>query len=113
MIARLYCPLVVGLLPIALIACINSAPTIAEEGAVVPLGIDLGGSGPVTASPPLQPAAYAMHREGTSSEHSAGMQMTHAGHNDAHRTSTSMRSIRRSTKSISATSRSLRSAGRQ
>ena len=88
MIARLYRPLVTGLLPIALIACINSPPTSAESNAAVPLGIDLGGSGPVTASPPLRSAAYATHPESTSSEHSGGMQMAHAGHNDAHGTGT-------------------------
>jgi Cu/Ag efflux protein CusF len=88
MIARLYRPLVTGLLPIALIACINSQPTSAESNAAVPLGIDLGGSGPVTASGPLQSAAYATHPEGTSSEHSGGMQMAHAGYNEAHGTGT-------------------------
>ena len=52
MIARLYRPLVMGLLPVALIACMNSPPTSAEPSAAVPLGIDLGGSGPVIASAP-------------------------------------------------------------
>jgi Cu(I)/Ag(I) efflux system protein CusF len=74
MIARLYRLLVMGLLPITLIACINSGPTVAEEGATVPLGIDLGGSGPVSAS--LQP------------QHGTETQMAHAGHNDAHGTGT-------------------------
>ena len=55
MIARLYRALVMGLAPIALIACVNSAPNAAGEGAVVPLGVDLGGSGPVAAAAP--PAA--------------------------------------------------------
>lgn len=88
MIARLYRPLVMGLLPVALIACMNSPPTSVQSSAAVPLGIDLGGSGPVTASPPPRSAADAMHPEGTSSEHSGGMQMAHAGHNDAHGTGT-------------------------
>jgi len=54
MIARFYRPLVMGLLPVALIACMNSPPPSAEPSAAVPLGIDLGGSGPVIAS--AQPA---------------------------------------------------------
>ena len=51
MIKRLYRPLVMGLAPLALIACMSSAPTIAEQAAAVPLGVDLGGSGPVRARP--------------------------------------------------------------
>jgi Cu/Ag efflux protein CusF len=78
MIARLYRPLVMGLLPIALIACMNSAPTIAEEGATPPLGVDLGGSGSVAAAVPAEGhAPYPQHR--------SGMQMAHV-HNDAHGT---------------------------
>jgi len=88
MIARLYSPLVMGLLPVALIACMNSPSASVQSSAAVPLGIDLGGSGPVTASPPPQSAAYIMHPEGASSQHSGGMQMAHAGHNDAHGTGT-------------------------
>ena len=52
MIARLYRALVMGLAPIALIACVNSAPNAAGEGDVVPLRVNLGGSGPVAAAPP-------------------------------------------------------------
>jgi Cu(I)/Ag(I) efflux system protein CusF len=59
MIARLYRALVMGLVPIALIACLDSAPNAAGEGAVVPLGVDLGGSGPVAAAAP--PAADHPH----------------------------------------------------
>jgi len=74
-------PLVIGLLPIALIACMNSGSTVAEEGATVPLGVDLGGSGPVTAAAPAERhAPYPQHR--------SEMQMAHAGHNDAHGTGT-------------------------
>jgi Cu/Ag efflux protein CusF len=89
MIAPLYRPLVIGLLPIALIACMCSPPTSAESNAAVPLGIDLGGSGPVTASTPPTPS-HAMHAEaeGASSAHSGEMQMAHAGQNDAHGTGT-------------------------
>jgi hypothetical protein len=65
MIVRLYRPLVMSLAPVALIACMNSAPTIAKEGTTVPLGVDLGGSGPVTASPePRAPSAGALGGEG-------------------------------------------------
>src|SRR5262249_26805549 len=45
MIARLYRPLVMGLLPIALIACMNSPPTSAEPGAAVPLGYEIYSGG--------------------------------------------------------------------
>src|SRR5436190_4249822 len=91
MIARLYRPLVMGLLPIALIACMNAGPTVAEEGTAVPLGVDLGGSGPVAESPQSQTSAPATHTgEGHASypQHSGEMQMAHAGQNDAHGTGT-------------------------
>jgi Cu/Ag efflux protein CusF len=80
-IARLYRPLVMGLLPIALIACMNSGPTVAEEGATVPLGIDLGGSGPIAAAESAQSHASAPR-------HRSDMQIAHDGHNDAHATGT-------------------------
>jgi Cu(I)/Ag(I) efflux system periplasmic protein CusF len=76
-----------GLLPIALMACMSSGPTIADESAAVPLGIDLGSSGPVTARPePPAPAPGNRAGEGhvAHSQNSGGMQMVHAGHNDAH-----------------------------
>ena len=89
MIARLYRPLVMGLLPVALIACINSPPGSAEPATAVPLGVDLGGSGPVIASAQPELPAHAIHAdvEAASPQHSA-MQMSHAGHNDAHGTGT-------------------------
>jgi Cu/Ag efflux protein CusF len=89
MIARLYRPLVTGLLPVALIACMNSPPSSAEPGMVVPLGIDLGGSGPVIASAQPELPARAIHAdaEASSARHS-DMQMAHAGHSDAHGTGT-------------------------
>lgn len=74
MVALLYRLLVVGV-PIALVACMNSAPTVAEQDAAVPLGIDLGGSGPVA---PPEGSHAAPPRKG------GEMQMAHAGHNDAH-----------------------------
>ena len=91
MIARLYRPLVMGLLPIALIACMNPGPTVAEEGAAVPLGIDLGGSGPVAPTvQPRTPARTTSAGEGHAShpQHSGEIQMAHAGQNDAHGTGT-------------------------
>ena len=79
--ARLYRPLVMGLLPIALIACMNSGPMVAEEGTTVPLGADLGGSGPVAAV--ASPEGHA-----PTPQHRSDMQMAHAGDNDAHGTGT-------------------------
>jgi Cu(I)/Ag(I) efflux system protein CusF len=87
MIAPLYRPLVMGLLPIALIACMSSAPTVAEEGSTVPLGIDLGGSGPATARAQPRPPASETHAgEGhaSHSQHRGEMQMAHEGRKDAH-----------------------------
>ena len=89
MIARLYRPLVMGLLPVTLIACMNSPPTSAEPGTAVPLGIDLGGSGPVIASaqPALSARVIHVEADAASPRHS-DIQMAHAGHNDAHGTGT-------------------------
>ena len=90
MIVRLYRPLVMGLLPVALIACMNSPPTASvEPDATVPLGIDLGSSGPVIASaqPALRALATYAEAKVTSPRHS-DMQMVHEGHNDAHGTGT-------------------------
>jgi Cu/Ag efflux protein CusF len=89
MIARLYRLLLIGLLPLALIACMSPAPTIAEEGAAVPLGIDLGGSGPVIATVQSQTPAQATPIGDQVSWHSGEkMQMAHEGRNDAHGTGT-------------------------
>jgi len=91
MIASLYRPLMIGLLPIALIACMSSGPIVADEAAAVPLGVDLGGSGPVAASPqPQVPTRTALAAEGYASHPQRGsdMQMAHEGHNDAHGTGT-------------------------
>ena len=84
MIARFYRPLVMGLLPVALIACMNSPPPSAEPSAAVPLGIDLGGSGPVIAS--AQPALPA--EAPAAAPPPSELQMAHADHNDAHGTGT-------------------------
>jgi Cu(I)/Ag(I) efflux system protein CusF len=90
MIARLYRLLVMGLLPIALIACMSPGPTVAEEGAAVPLGVDLGGSGPVATAQPRIPARATHAGESRASQplHSGEMQMAHAGRNDVHGTGT-------------------------
>jgi len=88
MIARLYRPLMMSLVPLGLIACTSSPPTLAEQNnPTVPLGIDLGSSGPVIATAqPEAPAQAASISEVP--EHSGEMQMAHAGQNDAHGTGT-------------------------
>jgi Cu/Ag efflux protein CusF len=78
MVSPLYRLLVIGLLAVALVACSNSGPSVAEQHAAVPLGIDLGGSGPVTA-PVERHAAASQNIE---------MHMAHAGQNDVHGTGT-------------------------
>jgi Cu/Ag efflux protein CusF len=91
MIASPYRPLIISLLPIALIACVSPGPTVAEESAAVPLGVDLGGSGPVAeSSQPQVPIRTAFAAEGHASQPQRGseMQMAHEGHNDAHGTGT-------------------------
>lgn len=75
MIPRLYRLYLIGPLSIALIACMNSAPTVAEPDSGVPLGIDLGSSGPVLA---------ATGHQATHPKKSGEVQMAHEGHDDAH-----------------------------
>ena len=79
-----------SLVPVGLIACISSPPISAEQNAAVPLGIDLGGSGPVIASAQPQIPADATHAEAqaASPQHSGEMQMAHVGQKDAHGTGT-------------------------
>ena len=87
MITPLYRPLVMGLLPIALIACMSSGPTVAEEDMAVPLGIDLGGSGPVAARPAPRAQSRGTHAGDAHAAHwqtSGEMQMAHEGRKDAH-----------------------------
>jgi len=82
--------LMTGLLPMALIGCMSSGPTVAEER-TVPLGIDLGGSGPVAATaPPQTPVRPVELRNGPAShaQPSGEMHMAHAGQDDAHGTGT-------------------------
>ena len=87
MIARHYRPLVIGLLPTALVACMSLPPTSAEPITAVPLGFDLGGSGPVITSAQSQLPADAIYSEAqaASPQHS-DTQTAHEGHNDAHGT---------------------------
>ena len=87
MIKRLYRLLATSLAPLALLACTNSAPAIAEGSAAVPLGIDLGGSGPVTARPKPRAGAAAAVMDETHAAHrqrSDEMTMAHGPENDAH-----------------------------
>jgi Cu/Ag efflux protein CusF len=87
MIARLYRPLLMSLVPLGLIACATSPPTLAEQNdTTVPLGIDLGGSGPVIAAAQTPSQAAPIGDQGP--QHSGQMQMAHAGQNDAHGTGT-------------------------
>jgi Cu/Ag efflux protein CusF len=87
MIERLYRPLLMSPVLLGLIACAGSPPTLAEQSNVtVPLGIDLGGSGPVIAT--AQAAAEAPPVGHGVSPPVGEMQMAHAGQNDAHGTGT-------------------------
>ena len=88
MIARLYRPLLMSLVPLGLIACTTSPPTRAEQDATVPLGIDLGGSGPVIATAQSEAAAEAAPVGDQVPRLGGEMQMAHAGQNDAHGTGT-------------------------
>ena len=78
------------LMPMALAACANPEPATAKQTAAVPLGIDLGGSGPVTPTarslPPTQAALAAGATSGNSPD--GGMQMAQAGQAPAQGTGT-------------------------
>jgi Cu/Ag efflux protein CusF len=78
MIARICPSLLIGLLPIALSTCVGPEPASAGQELAVPLGIDLGGSGPV--------AAHAVQT--VYPTHSGEMNMAHGAQNDAHATGT-------------------------
>jgi len=91
MMKRLYRPLVMSLAPMALIACMTSPPTTAEQAAAVPLGIDLGGSGPVTARPEPPTLAAAVVTDQTHAAHgqrTGEMPMAHGPENDTHASGT-------------------------
>ncbi len=68
--------LLTSLLPIALTVCADSGSTSPDQKSAVPLGIDLGSSGPVLAG---GQSSRAVHPHNDSE-----MQMADAGRNDAH-----------------------------
>jgi Cu(I)/Ag(I) efflux system periplasmic protein CusF len=80
MILALNRVLLTGLLPIALSVCTDPGPISANQDSSVPLGIDLGSSGPVLASAQSR-RAIRPHDDGKT-------QMAHAGRNDVHGTGT-------------------------
>jgi Cu/Ag efflux protein CusF len=88
MIARLFRPLVMSLLLLSPIACASSEPTSTEPNPAVPLGIDLGGSGPITAQAETTALLTPLGGPTVSPQHRDEMQMAHAGQNDAHGTGT-------------------------
>ncbi len=90
MITRLNRLLILILMPIALVACVNPEPATAKQTAAVPLGVDLGGSGPVTAHSRSLPPTQAALSVGTTSGHSpgGGRQMAQAGQAPAQGTGT-------------------------
>jgi Cu/Ag efflux protein CusF len=90
MIASVSRLLLMGLVPVALTACVNPGPASAERDAAVPLGIDLGPSGPVAASAqaPAPTHAALSERHASSPQDAAEMQMARSGHYDAHGTGT-------------------------
>jgi len=85
-----------ALLPLALAACVNAEPAIANPPAAPPLGVDLGGaparrSGAVELAAASPAAMPAMNHAGHGAGHGAGtgeIQMVHEGHADAHGTGT-------------------------
>ena len=89
MITGPYRPLM-ALLPLALIACTSPGPTVTDAGNA-PLGIDLGGSGPV-AAPARPQTSMRPTRVGEGASRPSGemqmahVQMAHAGQDDAHGT---------------------------
>ena len=107
-----------ALLPLALAACVNAEPAVANPPAAPPLGVDLGGA-PARRSNPVElaaasPAAMpAMNHAGHGAGHGE-IQMAHEGHNDAHGTGT-VNSVDAgpAQDQHAAISRSRRSAGRR
>jgi Cu(I)/Ag(I) efflux system periplasmic protein CusF len=86
MSSHLYRLWAMSLVLIALVACTNSGTLvvdqgIADQGTAPPLGVDLGGSGPVATAAPAEGHA-------PTPQHRSDMQMAHAGRNDAHGTGT-------------------------
>jgi len=81
-----------ALLPLALAACVNAEPAIANPSSAPPLGVDLGGA-PARRSNPVELAAAssaampAMNHAGHGAGHGE-IQMVHEGRADAHGTGT-------------------------
>lgn len=80
--------LAVGLVPLALTACISPAPATADQApkAPVALGIDLGGSASGSSGGPDAVPPGEGHERRTDA--AAGTQMAHEGRKDAHATGT-------------------------
>jgi hypothetical protein len=87
MILHVFRTVALGLVPVALTACVNPGPAAADRGetASVPLGADLGSS--ASLSPPRSGVLAGEGHERTTNV-ADGMQMAHEGHNDAHATGT-------------------------
>lgn len=81
-----------GLLPLALAACINAGPAIAEPSASASIGVDLGGAPARASEPAMRVAAMPASMPGmnhTAKPDRAGeVQMVHDGHAGAHGTGT-------------------------
>ncbi len=88
MIMRIFRPATMGLVTLGLIACMGSQPTSPKLSEAVPLGIDLGGSGPVIASLQPQSPTPATQANPRAATHNSDIHMAHAGRNDAHGTGT-------------------------
>ena len=86
MLRRFFRILAIGLVPVALAACINPGPAAADRGetASVPLGVDLGDSASRSS------AGSSVMPPGEGHERLANVpgevQVAHEGHNDAHGT---------------------------
>jgi Cu/Ag efflux protein CusF len=90
MIARIHRLSFLILVPLVLAACATAEPAVAQDPAAAPLGVDLGGSGPVspTPYPPSLKQAALMGEGEPLHAHTPGMQMAHDGQNDVHATGT-------------------------
>jgi hypothetical protein len=84
----LFRTLAIGLVPIALTACMSQGPATADQGAMapVPLGVDLGSS--AASSPVARGVVPPGEGHEKKTDVAGGMQMAHEGRNDAHGTGT-------------------------
>ena len=83
-------PFWLGVVPLVLAACASPDPAAAKLTVTVPLGVDLGGSGPVVATPePPAPAQAALVGNASQDRSAAGaMKMAQAGQAHAQGTGT-------------------------